>query len=101
MIGKVKLLSNYKELEKYNRDIEEYGETEAFNLGLYSTPPKEVFVKNDFLFKMSDMKSVWIIIDKEELTGKAINVKMEDDDIWTFGWDEKLWEKLETYFKEL
>ena len=59
---KVRLLSNYKEIEEYDAAIEQHGSfEEVFNLGLYTTPPKEMFVRSDFLFRVSDVMQSWLI----------------------------------------
>ena len=97
MIAKAILMSNVDEVDEYNSIVEECGGVEeAFNLGKIDNAVIPKFMDSEFLFKMSDVKSAWIIYDPDKL----INVKIGDGDLWTLKWDELLWLKLKTYFNE-
>ena len=95
MIGKVKLLSNFKELEAFNKDVEEHGE-EVFILGKYTEAPKEKYVFSEMLFDLESVVLAWIVIDEGD---KLINIKMADGDVWTIYYDDIMWNTLKDYFK--
>ncbi len=97
MIGKVKLLSNYKELEEYNNVINEYGITEAFSLGKFDKPVQEKFMDSELLFNVKDISLSWIVNDDSH---KMINIKLYNDDLWTLYHTEELWNKLKTHFNK-
>ena len=96
MIGKVRLLSNYEEIENYLKDVEEYGKDELLMLGKYSEPPTELYTKSEILFDVNDVYIAWII---EEDNIKMINIKMKDNDTWGFYYTDELWNKLMEHFK--
>jgi hypothetical protein len=94
MNAEARLLDNYEEIEAYNDIIEQHGKEEAFNLGLYTTPPKERYVKSEFLFRLKEVDNAWIV------EGDFINMKMDDGSIWTIYYTDELWNKLKKHFKE-
>jgi len=97
MIGTVKILQNFREMDDYNEAIEEYGKEEAFNLGKFTTPPIEMFSKVEFIFDINDVGVAWIFVDNKE---KLINMQMKNNNAWAVCWDEKLWEELKLHFKQ-
>ena len=94
MIGKARLLDNYDEIAEYNDVIKEHGKEEAFTLGLYDKPPKEIYVESELLFKLNDVQNAWIV------EGKLINMKMEDGGVWTIYYTQEIWDKLKKHFEE-
>jgi len=97
MIGTIKILDNVKEVNEYNAVIEEHGEEEAFNLGLYTKPPVKKFSKSDFLFNVKDIKTAWVFLENGE---KFMSLHMRDDNVWSLYYDEELWNKLRKYYEE-
>ena len=87
MIAKVKLLTNFKEMQEFHAAVQEHGMEEAFNLGFYTKPPTEKFVSKEFLFKMNDVETAWVVGDNNEL----INIKMNDAEIWSLEYNKNLW----------
>ena len=99
MIATARVLDNPEEMEKYFAIIEEHGQEEGFNLGLYDKPPKAIFAKSEFLFRISEVQTAWLF--NESITGeKLINIKARKDGVWTLYYDEQLWNKLKEHFKE-
>jgi hypothetical protein len=98
MIGKVKLLSNYKELQEYDSVIAEYGEEEAFNLGKYTTPPVEKFIDSELLFREKDIQLAWVVTDDNG--DKVINIQMYEADLWSLYHTNELWEEIKGIFNK-
>lgn len=97
MIATVKVLENFKEIEKYHNAIEEHGEVEAFNLGLFTSPPVEKFIKSEFIFDVTDVSVAWIFHDKGD---KMINIQMINNNAWGLCYTDELWESLKEFLNK-
>jgi len=86
-------LKNIVELQRYNEVVAEYGYDEAFNLGKVNEPIEPIYVTNDFIFKMSDVQTAWMVHDPNV----SINIKMSDGDMWSVEYTDELWNKLEEH----
>ncbi len=93
MEAKVMLLQNVDEIAAYEQAIAEHGMEEAFNLGKVDGEVTPVYVSNDFMFKLDDVRYAWVIHDPDKL----INIRDETGETWSLKYTDELWNKLKEH----